>query len=160
MRASRVLACSLALFGCFGSRAIADVDVAPPSAAAMTRMLSPLPPIQGYLLRGVVGKAISVALPVQSGYSWHWQSDGLLTLFAPPYQMRFMPDGNDKLAPEVWTFPLLRPGKTVITFHLLPNSGPVPPKGAERRLVTLVVLTPYEAQQHPPDDLDDMVLLK
>lgn len=160
MRAVGVLACGLALFGCFGTPAFAESDVGPPSAAAMTRMLSPLPPIQGYLLRGVVGNAVSVALPVRSGYSWHWQSDGMLTLFAPPYQVRFMPGGTDKPAPEVWTFPLLRPGKTVITFRLLPNSGPVPPKGAERRRVTLLVLTPYEAQQHPPDDLDDMVLLK
>ncbi|HEY9857362.1 MAG TPA: hypothetical protein V6D05_16585, partial [Stenomitos sp.] len=112
---------------------------APVLAAPPTPLEAPAQ--QSYVLRGVVGQSISVALPNRQGYSWQWEAPGK-ALFAPPYKVSY----QSLSSPEIWTFPLVRPGTVTLSFKLLAAGAEKP---AEVRMVELQVLTPYEAQQHP-----------
>lgn len=110
------------------------------------------PAQKGYLLRGVVGHSISVSLPAREGHTWLWEASGK-PLFAPPYKVTYL----SMVSPEIWTFPLVRPGTVTLSFKLVPDGKT---DGEETRTVELQVLTPYEAQQHPLEKLMDTLLLR
>lgn len=112
------------------------------------------PAQEGYSLRGVVGHSISVALPTRKGFSWQWEATGK-TLFAPPYKVTYAAQAS----PEIWTFPLVRPGTVTLSFKLMPLGTPSV-ESPEIRKVDLQVLTPYEAQQHPLERMLDTLLLR
>lgn len=125
--------------------------VAAPVRAA-TPLEAPLP--SSTLLRGVVGHTISVALPTHRGYSWQWEALGK-ALFSPPYKVSYA----SLASPEIWTFPLVRPGSVTLSFKLV-ALGAKAEEATESRTVELQVLTPYEAQQHPPESMRDTLLLR
>ncbi len=106
----------------------------------------------GYHLRGVVGHSISVSLPARAGYTWLWEATGR-PLFAPPYKVTY----QAMVSPEIWTFPLVRPGTITLSFKLVADGKS---ETSETRTVELQVLTPYEAQQHPLASLLDTLLLR
>lgn len=111
-------------------------------------------------LRGVVGDSVSISLPTKEGAQWEWRSSRGDWLFASPYRVRFQPmAASGRGAAEIWVFPLVRPGETLLEFA--PSSISSTPSFDLSLLqrVRLHVLTPYEAQQHPLSDLLDALLI-
>lgn len=110
------------------------------------------PAQQGYRLRGVVGHSISVSLPAREGHTWLWEASGR-PLFSPPYKVTYL----SMVSPEIWTFPLVRPGTVTLSFKLVADGKS---ESKETRTVELQVLTPYEAQQHPLASMLDTLLVR
>lgn len=108
------------------------------------------------VLRGVVGRAVYVALPANNGYAWDWAARGERWLFDVPFKVRFV---SDPRPTEIWTFPLARPGRILLDFVQRPVAGPAG-ESAATHSVRLWVMTPYEAQQHAPAELRDTLLLR
>ena len=109
-------------------------------------------------LRGIVGDTVSVSLPTKGGVHWGWRSEGAGKFFALPYLMQFQPSSASSQIPmDVWVFPLIRPGSTVIEF--LPTVASTRAQSKMVKRVRLHVLTPYEAQQYPLSQLLDALLI-
>ncbi|MBO9540011.1 hypothetical protein J7643_05380 [bacterium] len=153
--APTALAALLAL-GAPASAAQATPDSLPqtkPEAAST----SPEAPEAGLaVLRGVVGRAVYVALPANKGYAWEWAARGERWLFDAPFRVRVVAEPTPT---EIWTFPLARPGRILLDFIQRPVAGPMDDNAATHS-IKLWVMTPYEAQQHAPADLRDTLLLR
>jgi hypothetical protein len=138
--------------------AVAGVSVSAPHDGS-SLVTAPQPSV--YVLRGVVGNSVSISLPGRAGYTWNWQASGEEWLFDPPYRLRYCPLPRAQgVSPEVWIFPLVRPGEADLEFTLTPQASRSVAKPDGRRFVRLEVLTPYQAQQHAPQDLQDILMVR
>lgn len=117
-------------------------------------------PVPIHELRGVVGDTVSVSLPAKDGTHWEWRSTDHDELFSSPYHMRFQPSPSSKQGlAEIWVFPLMRPGETLLEFVQTPPTEGQGASLAPSQRVHLRILTPYEAQQHPLSYLLDALLI-
>lgn len=115
----------------------------------------------GTLLQAVVGEPFSVALPATPGFRWEWAAEGDASLFEMPYRVRYAPGlSPGQPSPEVWVFPLVRPGSASLEFRQIPQQALDEASSSATRSLTLHVLSPYEAQQHALGDLSSLVLLQ
>lgn len=111
-------------------------------------------------LRGVVGDSVSISLPAKEGKQWEWRSTRGDWLFSSPYRVKFQPMPASGRGPaEIWVFPLVRPGETLLEFAQSTMTASPSLDLANMQRVRLHVLTPYEAQQHPLSDLLDALLI-
>ncbi|MNX93698.1 hypothetical protein D3C86_1258940 [compost metagenome] len=152
--APTVLAALLAL----GAPAIAAQTPPDPSQTtqAGAAATSEAPEAGLAVLRGVVGRAVYVALPANKGYAWEWAARGERWLFDAPFRVRVVAEPTPT---EIWTFPLARPGRILLDFIQRPVAGPMTDNAATHS-IKLWALTPYEAQQHAPAELRDTLLLR
>jgi hypothetical protein len=151
-QASAVPVACLLVLGCLASGAAASAETASASGSVETRAIE----ARMDILRGVVGRAVYVALPASKGYAWEWAARGERWLFDAPYKVRVVADPRPT---EIWTFPLLRPGRVRLDFVQRPVTGSLG-TGAATHSISLWVMTPYEAQQHAPAELRDTLLLR
>lgn len=146
----------VALIALVGVPARAQAQEADDAPAASASVTVDHPEPKATILRGVVGRAVYVALPTIKGYAWEWAARGDRWLFDSPFKVRFM---SEPRATEIWTFPLARAGRILLDFTQRPVSGPMG-QGTATHSVKLWVMTPYEAQQHAPAELRDTLLLR
>jgi len=100
---------------------------------------------------GVVGQPVTVALPVGPGESWDVFIEGGRRVHGMPYRFRMGSAG-----PEIWTFPLVAPGRSEVAFRL--NGGSQNGAEASEKRVVIRSLTPFEAQQVAPGALHGTLL--
>ena len=103
------------------------------------------------IVSGVVGQQVTVTLPVSPGEAWEVLVQGGRRVHGFPYRFRMGSAG-----PEIWTFPLLAPGRSEVAFRLVgPDAAST--EGTEKRVV-IRALTPFEAQQVAPGSLHGTLL--